>query len=101
MEIEAATVPLMGRVMELAAKGCLTRAHRSNLAHLGPKLAAAGVDPLLVNVLADAQTSGGLLISLPPQSADWLCDMLRQGGCKAHAVIGRVLERGQASILLR
>ena len=56
---------------------------------------------LLINVLADAQTSGGLLISVPPHGVDWLCDALRQGGCRASAVVGRVFDRQTAAIVVR
>jgi selenide,water dikinase len=101
IEIDSDAVPLMGQVTDLASKGCLTRAHRTNLAYLGGRFSAGRVDALLVNILADAQTSGGLLISVPAPSADWLCDSLRQGGCKSHAVIGRVLDPDSHAIRLR
>lgn len=42
-------------------------------------------------LLCDAQTSGGLLISLPADRAAHLCDRLCEAGVLGSAVIGRVL----------
>jgi len=47
------------------------------------------IDPLMLDLVADAQTSGGLLISLPEQSASSLVSALRAGGVADAAVIGR------------
>jgi len=44
---------------------------------------------MLLDILADAQTSGGLLISLPEESARDLTDDLRAHGVPCAAVIGR------------
>src|SRR5207244_647553 len=60
--IHAGAVPLMHDTLRLAEQGCLTRAHKSTLEYIGRGLKVEGVPEVLVNVLADAQTSGGLLI---------------------------------------
>lgn len=65
--IEASAVPLMAQTYKLASSGCVTRAHNSTLARLGDQLAAGRVADTLVKLLADAQTSGGLLISVAPE----------------------------------
>jgi len=90
--LEAGAVPLMGRTLELGAAGCVTRAHKSTLAHLGTRLSSGGVDDPLVNVLADAQTSGGLLMSLPPGRVDAFLSAYGKPppGLPAPAVVGHV-----------
>lgn len=93
--LDAAAVPLMARARDLAAQGIVTRAHKSTLEHVGDRLDANGVDETLVRLLADAQTSGGLLISVPADRAEALraaCGVSRLG-MAAPAIIGRVEPR--------
>ncbi len=90
--IEASTVPLMAQTYELAAGGCVTRAHKSTLARLDTKFAADGVDETLLKVLADAQTSGGLLIAVSEDKVDSLMEAYgsQPGGIAPPTVVGRV-----------
>lgn len=100
VEIVATDVPLLGQTLELARQGVLTRAHKSNLEHLGDRFESQGVEDVLVGVLADAQTSGGLLIAVAEDRADELCGMLVKGAAKAAAVIGRVVEKTERRVRL-
>jgi selenide,water dikinase len=52
---------------------------------------APSVPEELQMLLCDAQTSGGLLISLPAERAADLCDRLAEARVLESAVIGRVL----------
>ncbi len=52
----------------------------------------------LIDVLYDAQTSGGLLISLPKQKVDTLCAKLKEKGVITADIVGEVHEREAASI---
>jgi selenide,water dikinase len=52
------------------------------------------IDPMLLDILADAQTSGGLLISLPEDRASALLDELKAGGAPDAAIIGRAATPG-------
>lgn len=102
--IEAGRVPLMGRVLDLASAGCLTRACRSTLERVGTQLAAAeDVDEMLIGVLADAQTSGGLLVALAPDRVESFMQAFAAAappeGAKP-AVIGRVEAAGEARVRL-
>jgi selenide,water dikinase len=100
LDIQAAAVPLMANVMELARQGVVTRAHQSTLNHLGDRLDAGGVDEVLVKILADAQTSGGLLMAVPPELADHLVARLRHYDAPCAAVVGMVAARQDKSIQL-
>jgi selenide,water dikinase len=51
---------------------------------------APDVDPVLQILLADAQTSGGLLIAVPAERADLVRAALESEGTPAAAVIGAV-----------
>lgn len=100
LEIDAAAVPLLDRALHLAEKGTLTRAYKSTLAHLGERLAVDAVEPTRVHLLCDAQTSGGLLISVADDRTDALLAALRRHRACASAVIGRVRPASAAAVRL-
>jgi len=100
LQLEAATVPLLARALELARAGIATRAWKSNLEHPGTGLRAEGIEPAMLTVLADAQTSGGLLISVAAGKADGLLRALADRGVRSAAVVGRVLARSDCAVLL-
>jgi len=98
-ELEAATVPLLPRAMELAERGTIpggTKRNREALtAHV--KFGAEVPEPLRV-LLFDAQTSGGLLISVEAGQADALVNALEREGTPAAVRIGRVARGTPGSI---
>jgi selenide,water dikinase len=99
--IEAAKVPLLVDTIRLAEKKMLTRAYKSNLEHIGGAFAADGVDSTLVNVLSDAQTSGGLLIAVPESNVDRLKQSLQRERTPSAAVIGTAAAQSERSVTLR
>lgn len=99
--IDALAVPLLQRTLEFAAAGIVTRAHKGTLNHLGERLNTGGHDSALVNVLCDAQTSGGLLISVPEARVEALVGALQKYGALRWATIGEVAERDNWAIRLR
>jgi len=95
-------VPLLPGVMECAVEGILPGAGERNKESSGDALTAVdGVEPALVEILFDAQTSGGLLIALPESSAEAFVARLRAEGVAQAALIGRVLAEGTGKIHLR
>jgi selenide,water dikinase len=60
---------------------------------------ADGVEPVLVDLLADAQTSGGLLIAVAEDRAEALHAALDRRGVP-HPEIGLVREAGAGRIIL-
>lgn len=98
--LEAGRIPLMERVLELGRKGSLTRAHESNLEYLGNRFTSTCTDEILVKVLADAQTSGGLLICVADDRVDCLVEALQERKTSARAIVGRVRPRCEQSVKL-
>jgi selenide,water dikinase len=99
--LEAGRAPLMERVLGFARQGVLTRAHKTTRAHLGDRLTIEGaVEPALAAVLMDAQTSGGLLFSVPEERYPELVESLRATGTLCQAVVGRVEPPGPHAVRL-
>ena len=91
-EIQAAAVPLLARARELAERGAIPGGTRRNLESLaGAVEFAAGVDETTRLLLADAQTSGGLLIALPEPQVPALRAALERERAPAAAQVGRVV----------
>ena len=90
LHIRANTVPLLPRVLELIERDAVPGGTRDNArAHAEFTTFAASVPLPLRLALSDAQTSGGLLISLPPDRLGALQALL-DGAYSLCAVIGEV-----------
>jgi selenide, water dikinase len=97
IEIEAARVPILEGVRELAS-GNSPGGARTNREHFEGGVAIdAGVDSAVADLLYDPQTSGGLLIAVAPANSETLRSSLVSAGVVA-ARIGRVTEAGTARI---
>jgi selenide, water dikinase len=83
-------VPLLGGALEAAARGDQPGGLGANRAYLAPHLdLETDADPRL-DLLFDPQTSGGLLVSLPPENARRLVAALHADGEDEAAVVGQV-----------
>lgn len=100
MAFEASALPIFEGALALAREGIVSGGSDRGKAAIGEEvLAAEGVDPDLVRLTFDAETSGGLLICVPPQQAATLEQALRARDVPVHPV-GEVLPAGDYSILL-
>ena len=101
IELHAASVPLLAGTLEFARQGLLTRTHKSTRAHLGERLRIDPVlEPALAGVLLDAQTSGGLLLSVASPSVDRLLSELRNKNAIVSTIVGNVTNNGPPGVLL-
>ncbi len=97
--VEADRVPMLAFAPALAAEGLVPGGSRRNLEYVASSTRFSdGVDPLQRLLLADAQTSGGLLLAVPPDREAALLAELRRRGTPAAASIG-VLTGGEAGRL--
>jgi len=91
-ELRAAAVPLLPRAREAAERGAVPGGTERNMASVAEAVHfAAGVDQTTRLLLADAQTSGGLVIAVAAERADALVAALGRERTPAAAVIGRVV----------
>jgi selenide,water dikinase len=91
-EIDSKEVPVFDRVVELAAEHAPggSRANLENAIANGAQF-DAHIQPAMQLVLADAQTSGGLLIAVPEPRLESLMKAMRAHGVTAPAVVGRIV----------
>lgn len=93
VEIDVAAVPLLPGTADMACKGFFPGGSRNNRAYFAPLTTCApGADPLLADLAFDAQTSGGLLLAVPPDLLDSCLTRLENAG-ETAAVVGKVLDK--------
>ncbi len=97
-ELRAADVPVLSSAAVLAEAGHVPGGTRRNLDDVSSDTSfARGVDEITRVLLADAQTSGGLLFCANPDRAESLVDDLVAAGLRA-AAIGRLTNDGPGTI---
>jgi len=95
----AGAVPTFDGVRSLAAAGSVPGGSRRNLEYVEAKTTFdVSLDEVDRLVLADAQTSGGLLLAIPPERESELLRALAAANTPACAVVGELLE-GEAGAL--
>lgn len=97
LQFEMKMIPYFSLAPELLEKGFLTKAHKSNSQYTEDQVSWANVGSIQKLLLADPQTSGGLLLSVDPGAADEVLAQLRQH-FPCSAKIGRV-QKNQDKIL--
>lgn len=94
-KIHLSKLPILSEVWELAKDGCIPGGTRKNYDYLQEKEAvvwAAGIDETTRLVIADAQTSGGLLVSVAKEKSEDLIARLKAKNTPASALIGEIVE---------
>jgi selenide, water dikinase len=98
--IDVAAVPVLAAVGDLLAAGFVSGGTRRNLDWVAPSLDPGDHDESTRLLLADAQTSGGLLFACDPTAADGAVVGLREAGHPA-AVVGSLVDGTAGALLLR
>lgn len=98
-EVDAASVPLFPRAVELAERGAIPGGSKRNREALASHVQFDPEVPETIRVLLfDAQTSGGLVIAVEPDRSNALIAALEREGTPAAVRIGR-LSRGVAGAI--
>ena len=91
LTIEVGNLPLLDGALELSRKGNLTRASKTNRSFAASQLSISdSVASDLQEFAFDAQTSGGLLISVKEDNAADLVTRLKNEGISAATIVGSV-----------
>jgi selenide,water dikinase len=101
VEVAWDDLPLLPGVLDCVAQGLLSGGVERNRDSSGDSVECGdGVQPGMVDVCLDPQTSGGLLMAVAPEAAEELVERLRAAGAADAAVIGRAQGPGSGRILL-
>ncbi len=91
-------VPLLPGVEDLASDGVVPGGTTRNLAAAAEFTNFGDLADVFQIVLADAQTSGGLLLAVAPDRCDDLIAALGDSGTPAAAVIGEIVEGSEITV---
>ena len=98
-KLHLSEIPAIPGAWELLQDGIAPGGTHRNLEGVGSRVRwDAGVSDESRLLLCDAQTSGGLLISVPEERTELLLEELEAAGVKSPALIGEVLGDGSAGI---
>jgi selenide, water dikinase len=98
-EINAKAVPVIDAgVFQLILSGCIPGGSRDNLAFAGNFTEWDGATSAQRALLTDAQTSGGLLLSVPRRNLDAVLKHLKRGHALCAGVIGQIVRSSKPKI---
>ncbi len=100
MVIRSQSVPLLPMVDKFAERGLVPGGTRRNREFRSPMVETAVSDEMM-HILFDAQTSGGLLISLPPTDGETLVKKMQSAGIDDAAIIGHIVADPKGKIMIR
>lgn len=99
VRLRAAEIPVFPGARELAGRRLLSGGAARNREFLGNRVR---VDPRvpedLTGLLYDSETSGGLLVALPPEGAARLVEDLRARGHADTSIVGEVEDAGERPV---
>ena len=100
-EIVAAKVPLISReVLALIAQDCVPGGTRQNLETANAIVEWSNTPESLRLLLADAQTSGGLLLCVPPKRLREVEVVLKKNRTACAAIIGKIIRSSRSRICM-
>jgi len=102
MKINSSSIPVFAEVEEFARAGlCPGGLHRNREFYSKKVEFSKQVPDYIQDILFDAQTSGGLLISLDSEDAEVLVGKLKKAGVTDVAIVGEVVNKPVGKILVQ
>jgi selenide, water dikinase len=101
IEIDFSSLPLFSRVEEFAEAGLIPSGSQRNRKYYQEKISFSENIPEWKRwIVFDAQTSGGLILSIPGEETDRLLERLHKEGVGKAAVTGHVVEEPRGKIVV-
>ena len=95
--MQADAVPILESARQYAATDCIPGGTRANLASVEERVDFGDAPETIRLLLADVQTSGGLLAAVAPGAVEEITDVLVEAGLQTVSVIGEVVA-GEARV---
>jgi len=100
-EIYYKDIPFINQTKELAKQGVIPGGTKKNLSYVSDKV---NFSELILDyqklMLADSQTSGGLLISVPEEFSKELISDLKDQKCLTYNIVGKIIKKQNKSIYI-
>ncbi len=93
-------VPIIKEAVEFASMGFVPEGTYKNIDFYRPMIEDRLRDDILLSILFDPQTSGGLLISLPDKEAERLLKRLWEKGIQDAQIVGQIIKTGEEKIII-
>lgn len=101
-EIDVNKVPYIDGALEMAKMGLVPAGTYNNKDYISGDVESINIEECYLDLMYDPQTSGGLLITLPESEVENIMkDFEKKNMDTKVAVIGRVLEKQEKSIVLK
>jgi len=101
IRLESETVPLIPGTTDFAKQGFIPGGAFNNKAFRSTQIIPeAHVDPLLVDIFFDPQTSGGLLMGIQKKDAGKLLNELQQNSVNSATIIGEVISEPAGKLVI-
>ena len=95
-------VPLMQEVMDFARMGMVPGGtHRNRSFREDFVVNLGSLDPVLIDILFDPQTSGGLLVAVEQEQASFVVERFREKGAETTSVIGEFVAEPAGKIVIQ
>ncbi len=101
LELDSAAIPFFPEAEAAAGMGLVPAGAYANRAYLNTVSFHSAVSVNIQDLLFDPQTSGGLLISIPPEQERNMIGAMTAAGVESAKCIGRVCGKGRGEIYVR
>ena len=100
LRIHSASVPIFPETIELAGMGMIPGGTYRNKEFRSKMVDSAGIADVMLDILFDPQTSGGLFVSVSADKASLLLARLKEAGVIDAAIVGEVVSHPKQRIVV-
>ena len=100
LRIHSASVPIFPETIELARMGMIPGGTYRNKEFRSKMVDSAGIADVMLDILFDPQTSGGLFVSVSADKASLLLARLKEAGVIDAAIVGEVVSHPEQRIVV-
>ncbi len=99
-KIRSVSVPVFPETLSLARMGMIPGGTYRNKEFRAKMVDAVGIGDVMMDILFDPQTSGGLFMSVSPDKAGLLLSALKEAGVADAAIVGEVVSHPEQRIVV-
>jgi selenide,water dikinase len=100
LRIHSASVPIFPETVEFARMGMIPGGTNRNKEFRSKMVDSAGIGDVMLDILFDPQTSGGLFMSVNADKASLLLARLKEAGVTDAAIVGEVISHPKQRIVV-